>query len=1196
MAQEIENYRENHHRPVGGLMNILLTNKRAEVRNSGNQSNSRSSSSNLLRQRHQDGTVSLEGLDASREEVAVTARKNKSFARYLVPHPFLRRTTGLSLVRTNYGIRKSATRKNDAPGYDENQRPQKLKPFRVLDAKYHVRQYIMNLAAVTETRAFAMIFVYLDLLVDLLLCLLYLYQISTAVPYPDVSTATWLFVTRPLWAYQVLVVLSFYNLLSFLSRVLLTNEKRRALLSYHPIVDLVTTVPVIVSLGLTNGRYLYVPYFLRCWYLIWRSNRAMSINMDVDSDMGAVSVNPLRHQLIILLSFITAILFTGMSAFQWAEMMFNAQNYTIIEVLYFSLVTASTVGYGDISPGHWVSQTVVIILLLVVLALVPGLISDFLDTWNLNKESSKTFIAGTKKHVILIGNFSNPNRVQDLLNGFLNLRNTRQPDIHIVIVGPKSAPLAVQSLLALPFYKTCTTYLQGSALNENDFDRMKSSEATAAFVLSNRSASDWFEEDQHTTLSSWSFHIHNPHVPLYAEVLLPETAAFHQMSEIVVCVDQIKQLLLGYNCLYTGASTMIMNLIFQSNPSDNCSLPWEYQYSDGLANEIYHRRVNEVFVGKSFAFVSWFVYVEFQAILFAVKPKARPGTDAGDGSLLLLNPGKEYKMKRGDTCFFIAQHASDMEHILRLTEIQMARAYRQYNVGPKDGSPDDVTVDVLDTHDQYSCDRKATKADLKPEPDFKIVNASDDEDGQRDSVPNRRLPRSGPVDRDAAQEVPQKPASIVNVAILDATLDPVDPIESLFEDLFVGRPEAPYTATLSDQPPICRLRKHPLKEMSECMTEDATHLRDHIIVCAGQQPLFRFMCTLRSATIPQSEIRDILIVGPAEPSDEEFAHTLAVFPRVTYLVGDCRRRCDMLRAGVEYAHTVLIMSKPENSFQASKDSNKKPAASEEDVTASFADSAAVMTSHVIYQILASCGISVNNVKSELEQINPDDEAQGVVGPVKQLQEIQEAQSGSSEKEGKSSRPSTLISSTSHRPKPPGSKHQVNVITELLDRKNIRFLHALECSTPMIDHLHSPIYASGQAVVSALLDNFIYAVYQNPATLEIVKALCGDLSDPPPKVATGNDTGAHTRSLLTTIPVGDTMHGKSFGDIYQALALNHGVVPVAILRAPAEILGNVLPFVYTNPVPATLLDKRDRLFVLSARPAVPVQTNAGAGPA
>ena len=57
-------------------------------------------------------------------------------------------------------------------------------------------------------------------------------------------------------------------------------------------------------------------------------------------------VDPLRTKLINLTSTLIVLLFTGTCAFQYSEVTFGTNNYTILESLYVVMVTLSTVGYG----------------------------------------------------------------------------------------------------------------------------------------------------------------------------------------------------------------------------------------------------------------------------------------------------------------------------------------------------------------------------------------------------------------------------------------------------------------------------------------------------------------------------------------------------------------------------------------------------------------------------------------------------------------------------------------------------------------------------------------------------------------------------------------------------------------------------------------------------------------------------------
>jgi hypothetical protein len=57
-------------------------------------------------------------------------------------------------------------------------------------------------------------------------------------------------------------------------------------------------------------------------------------------------VDPLKSKLIHLVGTLVALLYNGMSAFQYCEVTFGNINYSILDSLYVVMVTLSTVGYG----------------------------------------------------------------------------------------------------------------------------------------------------------------------------------------------------------------------------------------------------------------------------------------------------------------------------------------------------------------------------------------------------------------------------------------------------------------------------------------------------------------------------------------------------------------------------------------------------------------------------------------------------------------------------------------------------------------------------------------------------------------------------------------------------------------------------------------------------------------------------------
>lgn len=66
----------------------------------------------------------------------------------------------------------------------------------------------------------------------------------------------------------------------------------------------------------------------------------------IDKYVLGKPVDPLNSKLVHLAGTIMVLLYNGLSAFQYCEVTFGSNNYSILDSLYVVMVTLSTVGYG----------------------------------------------------------------------------------------------------------------------------------------------------------------------------------------------------------------------------------------------------------------------------------------------------------------------------------------------------------------------------------------------------------------------------------------------------------------------------------------------------------------------------------------------------------------------------------------------------------------------------------------------------------------------------------------------------------------------------------------------------------------------------------------------------------------------------------------------------------------------------------
>lgn len=57
------------------------------------------------------------------------------------------------------------------------------------------------------------------------------------------------------------------------------------------------------------------------------------------------------------------------------------------------------------------------------------------------------------------------------------------------------------------------------------------------------------------------------------------------------------QILMGYNCLYKGSSTLIINLMYHHQSSETYQKPWQAQYSNaGLVKTLSWLKYNRLII------------------------------------------------------------------------------------------------------------------------------------------------------------------------------------------------------------------------------------------------------------------------------------------------------------------------------------------------------------------------------------------------------------------------------------------------------------------------------------------------------------------------------------------------------------------------------------------------------------------------
>ncbi|KAJ3017130.1 UNVERIFIED_CONTAM: potassium channel, sub T, member 2 [Siphonaria sp. JEL0065] len=369
------------------------------------------------------------------------------------------------------------------------------------------------------------------------------------------------------------------------------------------------------------------------------------------------------------------------------------------------------------------------------------------------------------------------------------------------------------------------------------------------------------------------------------------------------------------------------------------------------------------------------------------------------------------------------------------------------------------------------------------------------------------------------------PTPSVSLARVSATLQKVAHRRASIPELsqyasVLDIPEAPYSDSCVPQ---CRLVAVPA-DLDDLMVDCAVDWEGHLLVCTGDYDVFKFVCGLRASHLP--EHHRILFLAERMPTRDEY-EVLSVFPEINYMVGDPRQKKVLMNAGIRGCSKVVIMKM--GSYGSGE----------------FAGSSSIMISHLIYH---------------MHQRHEIDHEKCVILEAPRRNLINYLH------------PTPTSSSVSYRRYLRAAIKKVGKSVGLPSKQGTATatLKAREKNIPgEVEYFYTPVFAAGRVIAASMLDSLLFQLHKNPCLFEIILLLCGVQQG----VGKGERVqlpGGAKNSWIGQIPVPIGFENRTFGELYQELSLNHGIVPLGVYRKVNDRLHNKLPFVFTNPLPGVLL--------------------------
>uniref|UniRef100_A0A4W3GEQ9 Potassium sodium-activated channel subfamily T member 1 n=1 Tax=Callorhinchus milii TaxID=7868 RepID=A0A4W3GEQ9_CALMI len=747
----------------------------------------------------------------------------------------------------------------------------------------------------------------------LLTCLLYIVRVLLDDPTEDIgwSPILWVNRTLPLWAIQVMAV----PVVGFLAAVIdivffCQGNIWEQIFRVTFILEMINTVPFIITIFWPPLRNLFIPVFLNCWLAKHAlENMINDLHRAIQRTQSAMF-----NQVLILICTLLCLVFTGTCGIQHLERAGN--KLSLFKSLYFCIVTFSTVGYGDVTPQIWPSQLLVVIMICVALVVLPLQFEELVYLWMERQKSGGNYSrhrAQTEKHVVLCVSSLKIDLLMDFLNEFY--AHPRLQDYYVVILCPTEMDLQVRRVLQIPLWSQRVIYLHGSALKDQDLMRAKMDDAEACFILSSRNEVDRTAADHQTILRAWAVKDFAPNCPLYVQILKPENKFHVKFADHVVCEEEFKYAMLALNCICPATSTLITLLVHTSRGQEGQQSPeqWQRMYGRCSGNEVYHIRLGDSkffreYEGKSFTFASFHAHKKYGVCLIGAKRE--------DNKSILLNPGPRHIMVSSDTCFYINITKEENSAFIFKEEEKQKR--KGLSSGGIYSGPSRLPVhSIIASMGTVAMDLQNTEC----QPSRGTTLALPTENGA-----GSRRPSIAPV-----LEIADTAAILPCDLLSDHSEDEVSPSDSegppAPEYVKGYPPNSPY---IGSSPTLCHLL--PVKAQFCCIRlnkgckhnsfEDAKAygFKNKLIIVSAETAgngLYNFIVPLRAYYRPRKELNPVVLLLD-NPPDNHFLEAISCFPMVYYMVGNIDNLDNLLQCGIIYADNLVVVDK-ESTMSAEED-------------------------------------------------------------------------------------------------------------------------------------------------------------------------------------------------------------------------------------------------------------------------------------
>lgn len=180
-----------------------------------------------------------------------------------------------------------------------------------------------------------------------------------------------------LWIIEVVTITIFT--IEYLVRLYASKNRLRYFIEIYSIIDLIAILPTFMLLALSSSYGALGPVSFIRIFKVFRIFRFFRFTADADFFFGSLTPNVLR---VVRLFLTILIIFFVSSGLIWQiEGPVNSSIKTFGDTFYFTVVTLTTVGFGDITPISEAGRWITVLAILSGIVLIPWQASQIVREW-----------------------------------------------------------------------------------------------------------------------------------------------------------------------------------------------------------------------------------------------------------------------------------------------------------------------------------------------------------------------------------------------------------------------------------------------------------------------------------------------------------------------------------------------------------------------------------------------------------------------------------------------------------------------------------------------------------------------------------------------------------------------------------------------------------------------------------------------